>query len=96
MDTSGEIFAFLMNGKIVCFNCFDPNKDKEDEILAKNFITEGDPCICDRCKRIMEPDRRMINRRCGEDRRCQFVEISFRDRRSGKERRRGEERRNPT
>ncbi len=96
MGTSGEICAFLINGKYVCFNCYDPNKDKEDEILSKDFITESNQCVCDRCKEIIEPDQRMINRRSDMNRRCHYSAILFEDRRSGKERRSCKERRNLT
>jgi hypothetical protein len=52
MDTDSEICAFLINGKYVCFNCYDPNGDrnKDDEFLTQNFIAEKDQCFCDRCK----------------------------------------------
>lgn len=57
MGAESEIYAFLINGNYVCFSCYDPNKDREDEIITKDFITGKDQCFCDRCKEIIKPDR---------------------------------------
>lgn len=94
MGLNDEIRAFLINGKYICFNCYDPDKDKnkEDGILTADLIAEINQCFCERCKGLMIPDRRCINRR-DHKRRYRDVTILAPDRRGGQDRRSDEGRR---
>lgn len=95
MGPNDEICAFLINSKYICFNCYDPDKDKnkEDGILTADLIAEINQCLCERCKGLMIPDRRCINRRDNLKRRYHDATILAPDRRIGQNRRSGEDRR---
>jgi len=93
MNLTDEIFAFLVEGHFVCFNCYLPGKDKEDVILTRADLGAPGRLICERCDKRIQPDRRMINRRSGLDRRRQAAKVLAPDRRCGQERRRGADRR---
>ncbi len=95
MGPDDEICAFLINGKYICSNCYDPDKDKhkEDGILTADLIAEINQCFCERCKRLMIPDRRCINRRDDHKRRYHDATILAPDRRGGQDRRSDEGRR---
>ncbi len=95
MGSNDEIRAFLINGKYICFNCYDPDKDnnKEDGILPTDLIAEINQCFCERCKGLMIPDRRCINRRNTNKRRYHDAAVLAPDRRSGQDRRSDEDRR---
>jgi|GEM_PF-917787 len=93
MNLTGEIFAFLVEGHFVCFDCYLPGKDKEDVILTPADLGEPGRLVCERCAKRVQPDRRMINRRSGRDRRRQAAKVLAPDRRCGQERRRRADRR---
>ena len=95
MDTDGEIRAFLINSKYICFNCYDPDQDKnkEDEILTADILAEKNQYFCSRCKGLMIPDRRCTNRRKNEERRYLDAAVLAPDQRDRKDRRSGKDRR---
>jgi len=93
MNFSGEIFAFLVEDHFVCFDCYLPGKDEEDVILTRANLAEFGRLVCGRCNKRMDPDRRMINRRSGIDRRRLSAKILAPDRRRSRERRRRADRR---
>jgi len=82
MNLTGEIFAFLVEDHFICFNCYLPGKDKEDVILTRADLGMPGRLVCERCAKRIQPDRRMINRRSGLDRRRQAATILAPDRRS--------------
>ena len=93
MNLNGEIYAFLVEDHFVCFECYLPGKDKEDVMLTRANLNELGRSVCKRCEKKMQPDRRMINRRLGGDRRRLSAKILAPDRRCGQDRRRRADRR---
>jgi len=93
MNLNGEIFAFLVEDHFVCFDCYLPGKDKEDVILTPADLGKPGRLVCERCAKRVQPDRRMINRRSGRDRRRQAAKVLAPERRCGRERRRRADRR---
>lgn len=93
MEPNDEICAFVINGRHVCFHCYDPNTDKDEDVLSSTFFAQTNQSICSRCNRVIRPERRVINRRDDTDRRSRQVSIDGPDRRSGEDRRQYDSRR---